>query len=258
MNFVAGIDWAAPAVLASLAAASFATLGLAAVWRNTGWAERNSAYFAAFAAGVLLTTAIFLIPEGLESSVYAPFLVLFGYFLLYFINMLIDSNEKGVSNAFVPFLAVGFHSFIDGFEYGVLFGHDEYVGLMASAGLIAHEFAEGVLLFALLRLSGLGRNFSFIFAFIGAALTTPMGAIASQVILRDVEPDTIAMLLSIAAGALLYVGATHLTSHMREGQKHTTLLAYVLGLLLALGMTFVHVTSQKSYGSHSSVEMEDQ
>lgn len=226
-----------PAVLASLVAAFVATLGLVAVLVRDGWAERNQVYFTAFAAGILMTTALTLFPEALGASPNAPFFALAGYMALYGINLF---SRLTPALALTPLIAIGLHSFIDGFEYGILYTHDLHVGIIASVGLIAHEFAEGVILFSLMRASGAGRAWSLIGSFLGAAVATPVGAVASQSVLASATPEAVGMMLAAASGALLYLGATHLPMHLIRATRSTAVAAYVAGVLLAVVLSFAH------------------
>ena len=226
-----------PAVLASLLAALIACLGLAAAARRRGWAERNAAVFTAFAAGVLVTAALVLLPEAAATSRAAPFAALGGYLLLYATGLFAGRPGGAVA---APMLAIGLHSFLDGMEYGVLFAHDPHVGLAASVGLIAHEFAEGVVLFAALRVAGLRVPMALGGAFVGAALTTPLGAVASQPLLAALDPGQMGLVLGGAAGALLYVGATHLPAHMPGPPKAGVAMAYVAGVALSLSLSLAH------------------
>lgn len=227
-----------PAVLASLLAALIACVGLAVAVLREGWAERNAAYFTAFAAGVLVTTALTLLPEAAQASGIAPFAALGGYLFLYAIGLVARWSGGAV---LAPMIAIGLHSFIDGLEYGVLFQHDAYMGVVTSMGLIAHEFAEGVVLFAALRVAGVRVGVALIGAFVGAAVTTPLGAIMSQPLLAAVSPTQMGLVLGGAAGALLYVGATHLPAHMGGRPPLRMAMAYVTGVLLSLGLAVMHV-----------------
>lgn len=226
-----------PAVIASLMAAAIACLGLAIAVLRAGWAERNAPYFTAFAAGVLVTAALTLMPEAARANSLAPFAALGGYLFLYAIGLLARWSGGAVV---APMLAIGLHSFIDGMEYGVLFEHDAYVGLVASSGLIAHEFAEGVVLFAALRVAGVRVSLALLGAFIGAAVTTPLGAILSQPLLSTLSPSQMGLVLGGAAGALLYVGATHLPAHMAGRPKLRMAAAYIAGVLLSLALAALH------------------
>ena len=225
------------AVAASLVAALIASLGLASAVMTSGWAERNAPYFTAFAAGVLVTTALTLLPEAGAATRAAPFAALLGYLVLYGVNLGFKRSSGAV---LAPLAAIGLHSFVDGLEYGILFEHDPYVGILASLGLIAHEFAEGIILYAVLRGAGVRAATALLAAFVGAALTTPLGAIASQPLIGALGETGIGLLLAGAAGALLYVGATHLPTHMTREGRGGMIAVYLLGVALSLSLSATH------------------
>ena len=209
------------------------------------WAVRNGAYFTVFAAGVLVTTGLTLLPEALAATAYAPFAALGGYLLLYGVNLGAGGASRGgTMGAAAPAAAIGLHSFVDGIEYGVLFEHDVRTGVVASAGLVAHELAEGVILYALLRGAGLRLWPAAWLAFAASAVTTPAGAVASQPVLAALDASGIGLLLSAAAGGLLYVGATHLPLHLREegaaGRGALLVVTYLVGVGLSLSLAVGH------------------
>ena len=244
-----------PAVLASLLAALVASLGLAgAAWR-AGWAERHAGTLTAFAAGVLVTAGLALLPEAASASARAPLAALAGYLLLYGSSLAASGRA---SAAAAPLLAISLHSFVDGLEYGVLFEHDPQLGLAASVGLIAHEFAEGVVLFALLRAVGLRVRPALVLAFLGAAVTTPLGAAASQPLLGVLDEGGTGLLLGGAAGALLYVGATHLPAHLGGPggrARGPVVLAYLAGVALSLSLVLDHGRPHDDQGPSASVRV---
>lgn len=225
------------AVVASLVAAFVATLGLVVVSLNDSWATRNRALFAAFASGILVTSALLLLPEAFKAHKLAPYVALGGYLFLYGINALARPNQ---SLWLAPLLAIGIHSFLDGIEYGILFEHDPFVGWVASIGLITHEFAEAVILYAVLRSGGAGNFVAWLGGFIGAALTTPLGAVSSQVLLANFDGAEFGLFLAATAGALLYIGATHLPTHLIDGLRPRVIVFYLLGVVLAFVLSFGH------------------
>ena len=230
----------APAIAASLIAAAVSTLGLLTIWRQRAWAEANSAHFAAFASGVLIASTLTqLMPEAIEHSENAPFFILGGYFGLYVLRVLLSgdqppSNLPALAAALVPLIGIGIHSFVDGAVYSVSYSVDVLTGSLAAFGLIVHEFAEAVILFTLLQRSGLRAAPAFALAFLGAALTTPAGAILSITYIESLSEPVLGMLVATAAGALFYVGATHLFVHLTQDRPLRTLPAFVLGVGLAI------------------------
>ncbi len=228
-----------PAFAASLIAAVVAVIGLLTVWRLDGWAARHSAKFTAFAAGVLIATAISLFPDAAAATPYASFFMLGGYLLLYLITFSFR-NDNPEAFVWLPVIGIGFHSFIDGLQYGVLFQVDFYTGIAASAGLIAHEFAEGVILFTILRSSGISNKWAFVGGFFGAALTTPAGALLADSQMEHLSSEALGAMMAIAAGALLYVGATHLPMHIRNDTDRRPIIPMLLGVALAFSIQSMH------------------
>lgn len=224
-------------LIASLLAALVTTLGLLTVVLRDNWASRNQVYFTALAAGILVTSSLLLFPEALESTSQAPFIALSAYLVLYGTNVVFQRSSGAMV---APIIAIGVHSLIDGFEYSTLFQHDVYVGWVASIGLITHEFAEGIILYVALRLAGSSMWTSTLWAFFAAALTTPIGAAISEPLLRDAPPEVLGMALAAASGALLYLGATHLPTHLTGGIKSRIMLVYLLGVAFAIVLTFLH------------------
>ena len=135
-------------------------------------------------------------------------------------------------------LGIGFHSFIDGFIYSITFTVSIFTGLLAATGMVLHEFPEGVITYLLLIRGGFGERTSFILAFLAAALTTPLGMLISYPYIREINESLLGALLAFSAGALIYVGATHLLPQAEKEEKRGSLLALGAGVLIALIIIF--------------------
>ena len=234
-----------PAMLASFVAAGVACTGIFLTLVNRNWTERNSDGFAAFASGLLIATAVLhLIPESLAVSDLAPWLILAGYLILFTTGLIFGVNKKAEDPSKIamaaPIFGIGFHSFVDGLEYPVLFKYDIFSGLMATSGLILHELAEGVVVFALLRRAKVRTPVAVVLALVAAALTTPLGAFVSLQFVSTMSQETVGALMSLAAGALLYVGAGHLPQHIRDKSKRSLWLIFLAGILVASVLTLTH------------------
>ncbi|MEM9839680.1 MAG: hypothetical protein AAF830_11080 [Pseudomonadota bacterium] len=233
-----GLSGWPPALIASTISALVAALGIIVVAFQRDWAQRNRSFFAALASGILLSTAIFLLPEGFAGSEYAPVAALAGYFVLFFFSRLARRPE---GRAFAAFFAIAAHSTIDGMEYGLLFAADPVAGVLGSAGLIIHEFSEGVILFLLLRTAGMNTLFAIIGALLGAAITTPVGTLAALMVIPDLSSEAFALALSFAAGALLFVGASQLPEEFGNLSFVRTVGAYAFGAFVGVMlMVFGH------------------
>jgi ZIP family zinc transporter len=229
-----------------LIAALMAAIGIVAVSLHPNWAQRHRSFFAALASGVLLSTALFILPRAYGVSSYAPLAVLLGYFSLFVIGRFARRPE---GRAFTAFFAIAAHSTIDGFEYGLLFSVDQMAGILGAVGLILHEFSEGVLLFLILRQTGMGRVLSIVLALFGAAVTTPVGTLATLSVLPNLTPESLSLALAFAAGALLFVGASQLPEEFGKLRFKTAVSAYAVGALLAVVMMWSHTVGH-SHDDH--------
>jgi ZIP family zinc transporter len=216
---------------ASLLAALMASAGIIAVSTRRAWAEINRSYFAALASGILLSTAIFLLPEAFEGSELAPLAALGGYFTLFVLGRFARRPE---GRAVAAFFAIAAHSTIDGMEYGLLFAAQETAGILGAGGLILHEFAEGVLLYLILRGAKVGQILAVILALFGAALTTPLGTLATIALIPSLSPEEFSIALAFAAGALLFVGASQLPEEFGELSFRSAVATYAFGAAIAL------------------------
>lgn len=242
------------ALVASVLAAVMASIGILTVSVRTGWAERYRPILAALASGVLLSTALFILPEAFSGSSLGPLATLGGYFLLFLIGRL---ARRPAGRAFAAFFAISLHSTIDGLEYGLLFAADTTAGVLGATGLIVHEFSEGVILFLILRTAGTGKFFAAVLALIGAALTTPLGTIGVLMVIPELSTEVFSLSLAFAAGALLFVGASQLPEEFGDLGFRPATVAYAVGALLAVVLYWIsHGLGHESHFEHEAEEGE--
>jgi zinc transporter ZupT len=79
---------------------------------------------------------------------------------------------------------------------------------------------------------------SLIFAFLAAALTTPLGMLISYPYISKIDDSLLGALLAFSAGAFVYVGATHLLPQAETEHKKYSLFALSAGILVALAIVF--------------------
>lgn len=99
--------------------------------------------------------------------------------------------------------------------------------------MILHEFPEGIVTFVLLDRAGFGRRRSVIYAFLAAAISTPLGTLVSYPFINNIKQPTLGILLAVSAGALVYVGASHLLPAVERENKKYSILAFAAGVLVA-------------------------
>jgi len=226
----------------SLLAATVTGLGICTIRRFAAWGQRNTAYFMCFAAGVLITASfLHMVPRALAMNPQAPAWLLAGFFGLHLLNrflttMVCDkpSDRRYYSLGLVPMLGIGFHSFLDGAIYSITFSVSILTGYLATLGMVLHEFPEGIVTYLLLLRGGFAERRAALLAFLAAAVTTPLGMLLSYPSVRLLDPHTLGRLLALSAGALIYVGATHLLPRAEQEHRKFSLLALAGGVLVAL------------------------
>jgi zinc and cadmium transporter len=226
---------------ASLLAALVTTIGLYVIRHFEGWGRRNSTYFACFAAGVLISVSfLHIIPKSFGMNEQAPLFLLAGYVFMHLFNRFItayvcDKNPE-FAIGLVPLLGIGFHSFLDGVVYSITFSVSIFTGSLAAIGMVLHEFPEGIITYLLLIRGGGSPKQSLWLAFLAAAVSTPLGTLLSYPMISRIEQSLLGALLSISAGALIYVGATHLLPHAEREPAKYSLVALASGILAAVGI----------------------
>ena len=222
--------------------------GIIMVVHKEVWVLKHSHYVNSFAAGLILGIVFFhLFPKSLELSENAVLFILMGFLLFYLLEnvMVLHSGSeihfKEKSNpqhtkAMVMFSGLFFHSLIDGIIIGVGFEVDPKVGLLTSLGVIVHELPEGVTSFALL-INTIKRKTTLKLS-IAVAVATPLGALISLTFISGLSKAMVGLLLAMAGGSFLYIGASDLIpeTHEKRGFQNA-------GFLL-LGVLFLFLLSK--------------
>lgn len=225
---------------ASMVACLVTTVGIYIIRKYADWANRNVAYFICFAAGVLISVSfIHIIPKSFGMSENAPTFLLVGFLALYITNRFVSmfvchDPDRTAVLGIIPIIGIGLHSFIDGMIYSVTFNVSIFTGILSAIGMVLHEFPEGVVTFILLERAGFSQKKSALWAFLSAALTTPLGTLVSFPFINKIGRPMLGVLLAASAGALTYVGASHLLPAVEKENKKFSLLALGAGVLVAI------------------------
>ena len=224
-----------------LIAAFVTTLGLLAVALRSDWSLRYANLFGLAAAG-MLSVMVFLhiIPEAFALTGSAPVWLTIGFFagllMHHLIKVLFPEKEESAlpSEAITPILAIACHSFIDGIVYSVTFAASFSAGVFTAISLIMHEFPEGVIAFAILRRHGVSNRNAFIWAFLAAAATTPVGVLVSGPFMFGLSDALLGNLFALSAGLLLFVATGPLMAPLKETPPVQGLLALISGVVVAV------------------------
>jgi zinc and cadmium transporter len=239
-------DGFAAVILASFLACVVTTIGIYVISKYERQGKEHSAHFMSFAAGVLISVSFMhIIPKSFQMNDTAPVFLLVGFLGIYLSNRLVrlyvchEYECADYAVGIIPMLGIGFHSFIDGVIYSVTFNVSILTGVLAAIGMVLHEFPEGIVTFVLLERGGFSRKKSALYAFLAAAVSTPLGTLVSYPFINTIKRSTLGILLAISAGALVYVGASHLLPAVeRENRKHS-IFALAAGVLVAVFIVLV-------------------
>lgn len=230
------------ALTTSLLAGLVTSAGIYTIRRYADWGHRNTAYFMCFAAGVLISASfLHMIPKSFSLNPQGPAWLLVGFFGMHVFNRFLtafvcerDPDRKDLVLGVLPMLGIGFHSFIDGFIYSIAFTVSLLTGVLATVGMVLHEFPEGIVTYLLLVKGGIAQRRAMWLAFVAAAATTPLGMLVSWPLVNRIDRLTLGALLAVSAGALVYVGATHLLPRADQEHKRYSLVALAGGVAVAI------------------------
>lgn len=242
-------------ILFGLIAALVTSLGLIAVAVRSEWTARQSGLFSLAAGGMLISlTLLHIAPEALLMNTRAPVFLLLGFMgglmLTSGISAAFPEKAGGRALALTPLLAVGLHSFLDGVIYSVTFAASFEAGVYASTSLIMHEFAEGVIAFAILSRHGFRVKQALFLAFLAAGATTPLGALVSGIFLTGVGPGIVAALYALSAGLLIYVATGPLMQPLKEEPPLRGVLALGSGIVIALILLSMPIHDHQAGDDH--------
>jgi zinc transporter ZupT len=228
-------------MLASSLACVVTTVGIFVISRHEEWGRRNTVYFMSFAAGVLVSVSfIHIIPESFQMNDGAPVYLLGGFLALHLFNLFLnlynchEYQSETFNSGIIPMLGIGLHSFIDGVIYSVTFNVSIFTGALAAIGMVLHEFPEGIVTFLLLEHGGYDRRQAAIYAFLAAAISTPLGTLVSYPFIENISRPTLGILLAVSAGALVYVGASHLLPEVERENRRFGVISLAVGVLAAV------------------------
>jgi zinc transporter ZupT len=219
---------------ASLLAAFTTTCGIWFIRQKEHWARQNMVYFMCFAASLAISARV-------------PAYWLSGFLAFYLFNWFFTAYvcERGKKPAarigWIPLCGIGLHSFLDGFIYSIGFSVSVPTGILATTGMVLHEFPEGIVTYLLLLRGGFAPRKAFVATFLAAALSTPVGMLVSYPFIRQIRGEPLGDLLALSAGALIYVGASHLLPETEEiERKKYNLFAFLCGVIITIGGKILH------------------
>ncbi len=219
------------------------------------WARTLSIYAVPFAAGVLLSVSLLhLIPEvigviGNRGFLYVLLAFLGAFIFEKYFASLHHHEEHGHSStlqkATIPLVILGdtIHNLIDGVAIGAAYMTNPSFGVVVAFSTFLHETPHEIGDFGVLVSRGWSRKKTF-FANFYSSLTTIPGAMFVYFFVPNGAEEKIAILLAIAAGIFLYLGASDFLPEIGEHDsrertfKKVSLVILGVALMYSLSLIF--------------------
>jgi len=228
--------------------------------------DNTTAGFLSFAGGVMISIVTFgLIPEAMNiSSIFIVIIgIVIGVVVIMLLNRMVDiitdkrksklkihetpeelfheeliiSNTKPMlRSGIIMLVAIGLHNIPEGLAIGASGVHDITLGIMLTIMIALHNIPEGIAIAAPLIAGNVNKKMVILLTTL-AGVPTLIGAIFG-VMLGGISDVTLALALSIASGAMLYVVFGEIIPQsilIRKDRIATiiTLSGMVVGLLLS-------------------------
>ncbi|MFL5352921.1 ZIP family metal transporter [Archangium sp.] len=261
-------------LLICLAVLADGLAGLAGGLLSERWMSRHLSALVAFAAGALLG-AVFLdiLPEAVATAGPVAFRWALASFLaLALLEWFLGPHHHdhshhspghphhphpghaglvGSPSTVVPSLlaADALHNLGDGAAVAAAFLVSPQAGVATAMAVIAHELPQEVGDYALLRATGLSRPRALMML-AGVQLTAGVGAGAVLLGSKLVE-GLEGIILALASGTFLYIGATDLLPDLRRGSTPQEARGRLLGFLLGMALVAVAGLAERQVlGTH--------
>ena len=204
------------------------------------WSKERFRMIISFGAGVLFGACFFhMLPktaQPLGKNVGIP--IMFGFFIIYILEKFVmvhaceedacDFHTVGIS----AFIGISFHSLLEGMSMGAGFIAKDIV-FMVFLAIAIHKFPSALSLTTILIQGDYPKKKIILLATI-FALTTPVGALISFFILKNLNEAILAWAIGVSAGTFLYIATSDLLPlvHQHNSKKYFNLLALMTGLFV--------------------------
>ena len=198
-------------------------------------------FILSFASGLMTAIICFdLIPEAFELSNLSVSMlgIIIGIILMIACDLFISnkvSKKNGNKNSLlrtgiVVGIGLALHNFPEGLAIGSGFGASVTLGLSLAIAICLHDVPEGISMAVPMKNGGIKAN-KVIYYVILSGVTTGVGAFFGAV--GNISKDIIAICLSLAAGAMIYIVSGELIPESNKLYNgRTTALGSILGLII--------------------------
>lgn len=250
------------ALIASVSIALLSLVGIF-VFGRSGRITGEHRFVLPIAIGILLAVVFFeLIPETLrEAGERGSIAIVVGFLGFYLLSHLLHTyHHHGVtecdeceraSSAQLILVGDGVHNIADGIVIASAFLVDPAVGIAATIGIGLHEVPQEIAEFSILVRAGYTKIQAALRNLISAS-SIVVGVLLTFLVVEYTE-NVLGIIIGLAAGNLLYIGATDLlpeldAEHAKQGHFWQVFLSVVVGLVL---MASIIQISHEYFGAHA-------
>ena len=202
-------------------------------------------FILALASGLMISIVCFdLIPEALEISNMPNTIlgILFGIIIMIFCNILVEKklkrkNDNTLNNmlktGIIVSLGLAIHNFPEGLAIGSGMDVSLKLGINLAIAICLHDIPEGISMAVPMKAGGMSKTKIIIYVIL-SGITTGIGAFFGAII-GKISQAIIAICLSFAAGAMLYIVSGELTPEANSLYRgKLTAIGNILGIILGI------------------------
>lgn len=228
-------------------------VGVGLMRRFEGWAIRHTAELITFAAGLLVSGALLHLIGGAIELVGAGAGLTWtlGSFLFFYLaeahfvphvhargEVIVEGRSEAGGHArhdhshpvaVMVVLGLAIHSLVDGVSVGAGLAAGALLGSVTALLVVVHKLPVGIAVMSALYHSGLpGQRAALIST--GLATITPLAVLVSYASFQLVSTEVLGVLLALAGGSFLYVGAADLLPEGQARGRVVNTMMFVLGV----------------------------
>jgi len=217
-------------------------VGIWLVVKKERWVKNNLIYLLSFSAGILLSfSLIHLLPEAVEENSLGYLWTLLSFFAFYVMEHLLGIHhckaekecERHETFSLISWIGLLVHSLIDGVVIGAGFEVSKTLGVLSTLAVLLHELPEGISSMSVMLYGGYAVKEAVIKSS-WVAVATPIGAVATFFVSRNINASFLGILLAIAAGSFLYVAASDLIPEIHKKSKWLNIVLTLLGIMIPI------------------------
>ena len=185
-------------------------------------------FILAFASGLMMAVICFdLIPESLEITniTYSLLGIIIGIIVMFFCDLLVEkkfnknielkeNKNSLLKTGLIVSIGLTIHNFPEGLAIGSGFEASTKLGLGLAIAICMHDIPEGLLMSIPMKNGGMKPS-KVIFYVILSGIVTGIGAFIGAIV-GSISEQIIAMCLSFAAGAMLYIVSRRINTRIKQ------------------------------------------